>query len=391
MKPANVNENRYNYLLLGVVILLLCIGLIMVYSASHHVALKKYENGSLFFKKHFYRVLAGLLIMIFIAFVPYKFWLKTSKLWIVLGIGLLMAVLLWGESNGTANRWFKIFGIQFQPVDFVRLVLIFYLTDAMVRNQDFLRYWKEGLLPQLIVLGIVSLLLLQQPDMGSVVILSIISFVIFFSAGVRFIHLSLMPIAVLPVVIFFRPYHLERIKTYIDSVFYDQPSTYHIKQSLISLGNGGIFGKGLDNSTQKLEFLPEPFTDFIFAIVGEEFGFLGTVILLSLFMIIILEGYRIAHRCQEKSGAILATGITTSFGLYAFLNAGVVCNLFPTKGLPMPFISYGGSFMITTLIGIGILLNISQYNAFTISANRHSPGKPDQRTLTKRRNRFVNS
>ncbi len=361
MKTKNVNENRYNYLLLGVVILLLCIGLIMVYSASHHVALKKYQNGSLFFKNHFYRVLAGLIIMIFFAFMPYKFWLKTSKLWILLGIGVLIAVLFWGESNGSANRWFKIFGVQFQPVDFVRLVLIFYLTDAMVRNQDFLRYWKEGLLPQLIVLGIVALLLLQQPDMGSVVILSIISFVIFLSAGIRFLHLGLMSIAVLPVFIFFKPYHLERIKSYINSVFYDQPLTYHVKQSLISLGNGGIFGKGLDNSTQKLEFLPEPFTDFIFAIVGEEFGFLGTVILLSLFLIIILEGYRIAHRCQEKSGAILAIGITTSLGLYAFLNAGVVCNLVPTKGLPMPFISYGGSFMITSLMGIGVLLNISQY------------------------------
>ena len=364
----------------------------MVYSASHHVALKKYENGSLFFKKHFYRVFTGLILMIIIAFVPYKIWLKTSKLWILAGIGLLIAVLFWGESNGSASRWFKIFGFQFQPVDFVRLALIFYLTDAMVRNQKFIRYWKEGLLPQLIVLGIVALLLLRQPDMGSVVILAIISIVIFITSGVRLIHLGfLLPFALIPVGIFIKPYHLERIRAHFNSVFYDQLLPYQVKQSLISLGNGGIFGRGLDNSTQKLEFLPEPFTDFIFAIVGEEFGFLGTVILLSLFLLIILEGYRIAHRCQDERGAILATGITTSLALYAFLNAGVVCNLFPTKGLPMPFISYGGSFMITTLVGIGILLNISQNNEFKILNKNQFMSAIDPGKTRRRRQQFGNS
>ena len=178
MMKRLIEENRYNYFLFGVVILLLCFGLIMVYSASHHVALKKYDDGSLFFRKHFYRVLAGLIVLVLTALIPYKMWLRSAKLWLLLGIGFLVAVLVIGESHGAARRWIRIYGFQFQPVDFVRLAIIFYLTDAMVRKQEYLDDWKVGILPQFIVLGLVSVLLLKQPDMGSVVILFIISAVI---------------------------------------------------------------------------------------------------------------------------------------------------------------------------------------------------------------------
>jgi len=341
----------------------------------------------LFFRNHFYRVLAGLVVLLITAFVPYKKWLKLSKLWILISIGLLVAVLFLGE-GGTAQRWIRIAGIRFQPVDFVRLALIFYLAHAMVKNKDYLDQWKEGLLPQLIVLGVVSLLLLMQPDMGSAVILIIISMVVFITAGVRLRHLLFLsvPAAIGMFWFFIRSYQYKRIIAYIDSVFHGLPLTYQIKQSLISLGNGGVFGRGLDNSTQKLEFLPEPFTDFIFAIIGEEFGFFGSIIIMTLFLVIIMEGYRIAHKCEDESGAILAAGITTGLALYAFLNAGVVCNLFPTKGLPMPFISYGGSFMITTLASIGILLNISQHNEFRLSGAKSNPQKPvSKRKKMKRR------
>ncbi|HDL18057.1 MAG TPA: cell division protein FtsW [Bacteroidetes bacterium] len=371
MIKRNFEENRYNYFLFGIVILLLCIGLVMVYSASHHVALKKYEDGSLFFRKHFYRVLAGLIVMAITALIPYKMWLSTAKFWLLLGIGLLAAVLIFGESHGTATRWIKIYGFQFQPVDFVRLAIIFYLTDAMVRKQEYLDDWKVGILPQFIVLGLVSVLLLKQPDMGSVVILFTIGTVIFLTAGVPFLHIgTILTLGVVAAPFFLKQYQWIRIKNYFDSIFHDLPLSYQVQQSLISLGNGGLIGQGLDNSTQKLEFLPEPFTDFIFAIVGEEFGFLGALILLTLFLLIVMEGYRIAYKCRDEGGAILATGITTSLALYAFLNAGVVCNLFPTKGLPMPLISYGGSFMISSLAGIGILLNISQHNEFRLAGKK---------------------
>lgn len=364
-------ENRYDYYLFAVVFLLLCIGLIMVYSASHHIAAKKVGDESIFFRLHFYKVLAGLVLLISCAVIPYKFWLKSARVWLLIGIGLLVAVLVFGIQERNAQRWIQIYSFRIQPVDFVRLALIFYLCDAMIRKQDYLRNWKEGLLPQLFIIGVIAFLLINQPDMGSVVILLAISVVIFITAGVNLLHLGLVGLLAVPVLLLKQNYHIVRVKNFLNSIFSDELS-YQVNQSLISLGNGGIFGKGLDNSTQKLQFLPEPFTDFIFAIIGEEFGFLGTTVVLFLFLLLVLEGIRIARRCQDEAGTLLAVAITTSIGIYAFVNAAVVSNLLPTKGLPMPFISYGGSFMITSLAGVGILLNISQHNEVSLLRRQNS-------------------
>ena len=355
-------ENRYNYFLFALVFLLLCIGLVMVYSASHHVAYKKLGSDSIYFRFHFYRILIGLFALIIAAIIPYNFWLKSARIWLLIGIGLLIAVLILGIKERNAQRWIEIYSFRFQPVDVLRMALIFYLCDAMIRKHEYLRKWKEGLLPQLFILGLISFLLIKQPDMGSVVILLAISVVIFITAGVSLLHLSFVALLTVPLFLMKHDYHIVRIKDFLDSVINGKSLPYQVNQSIISLGSGGFWGKGLDNSTQKLEFLPEPFTDFIFSIVGEEFGFVGTSVVLFLFLLLILEGFKIARRCPDEAGALLAVGITTSIGIYAFVNAGVVSNLLPTKGLPMPFISYGGSFMITTLAGVGILLNISQYN-----------------------------
>ncbi len=355
-------ENRYNYFLFALVFLLLCIGLVMVYSASHHVADKKLGNESIYFQFHFYRILIGLFALIITAIIPYKFWLNGAKIWLLIGIGLLIAVLIIGVKERNAQRWIQIYSFRFQPVDVLRMALIFYLCDAMIRKREYLRKWKEGLLPQLFIIGLISFLLIKQPDMGSVVILLVISVVIFITAGVNLFHLGFVALLAVPLFLMKHDYHIVRIKDFLDSVINGKSLPYQVNQSIISIGSGGFWGKGLDNSTQKLEFLPEPFTDFIFSIVGEEFGFLGTSLVLFLFLLFILEGFKIARRCPDEAGALLAVGITTSIGIYAFVNASVVSNLLPTKGLPMPFISYGGSFMITTLAGVGILLNISQYN-----------------------------
>jgi cell division protein FtsW len=352
---------RYDYFLLVVVILLVCIGLVMVYSASHHIAMKKHnEDGAYYFKKHFIRVIIGLVLMVLGALIPYRFWLRLSKPMILVGIALLVAVLLHGVTIRNATRWYKLGGFLFQPVDFVRLALIFYLTDAIVRKRDYLEDFKIGVLPQLVVVGTIAILLLKQPDMGSAVILVAISLVLLISGGMPLRHVGWLSLGVLPLGLLVRSYHLERLRDYIQSIR-GVEIPYQVKQALISLGNGGIFGVGLDNSIQKLEYLPDPFTDFILAIVGEEFGFVGSVVVLTLFLLLVVEGYRIARRCDDMGGFLLAVGITTSLALYAFVNAGVVCNLLPTKGLPLPFISYGGSFMMSNLFAIGVLLNISQH------------------------------
>jgi len=378
---AQATENRYNYFLFALVFLLLCIGLVMVYSASHHVAAKKLGNESIYFRFHFYRILIGLFALMIAAIIPYKFWLKSARIWLLLGIVLLITALIIGVQERNAQRWIQIYSFRFQPVDFLRLALIFYLCDAMIRKRDYLRNWKEGLLPQFFIIGLISLLLIKQPDMGSVVILLVISVVIFITAGVNLLHLGCVAMLTLPIFLMKQNYHIVRIKDFLNSVINGESLPYQVNQSIISIGSGGFLGKGLDNSTQKLEFLPEPFTDFIFSIVGEEFGFLGTSLVLFLLLLLVLEGFKIARRCPDDAGALLAVGITTSIGIYAFVNASVVINLLPTKGLPMPFISYGGSFMITTLAGIGILLNISQYNEASLlrrssHANNMSRSRP---------------
>lgn len=357
-------EDRFDFFLLGIVIVLLCLGLVMVYSASHHLAERRLQDGSIFFRMHFYRVALGLAVFLIAAFIPYRFWLKTARIWILLGLGLLIAVLTLGVAEGHAQRWLRIGSMRFQPVDFVRLAVIFYLCDTMIRKKEMIDKFGSFLLPQLIILSIIAFLLIKQPDMGSVVIIFLISAVIFITAGVNFSQLAFLGMALLPVLLLTKSYHIARIRDFLNSLLHGEPLTYQINQSLISLGSGGIFGKGLDNSTQKLSFLPEPFTDFIFAIVGEEFGFAGTTLVLTLFLLLILAGFRIARNCQEDGGVLLATAITSSIALYAFLNAGVVSNLLPTKGLPMPFVSYGGSFTLTTMAGIGILFNISQNGEF---------------------------
>ena len=371
MMAPHAEENRYSYFLLTLVILLVCFGLIMVYSASHHIAMQEHNgDGAFYFKKHFIRVTAGMVALLIGALVPYRFWLRLSKVILLLSIGLLVAVLVGGVAVGHAQRWLPIGGFRFQPVDFARLGLIIYLSDALVRKQDYLDDWKVGLLPQLLVVGLMSALVLRQPDMGSTVMLILIAGILFITGGVRLRHLALVGVLALPLSLFLKPYHMQRIQTYVNTVFHGMPMSYQVKQSMISLGHGGILGVGLDNSVQKLRFLPEPYTDFIFAIIGEEFGFLGSVAVLTLFLLLVIEGFRIARRCREPGGALLATGITASIALYAFINAGVVVDLLPTKGLPMPFISYGGSFMISTLAGVGILLNISQHREFNPSRAR---------------------
>ena len=355
-------EDRYDYFLLTVVVLLVFIGLVMVYSASHHIAMQEHQNdGAYYFKKHFFRVALGFLAMLIGALVPYRFWLRLSKVILLISFVLLVAVLFVGITIGHARRWLPIGGFQFQPVDFARLGLIIYLSEALVRKQDYLDDWKTGVLPQLLVVALMALLVFKQPDLGSTVILLLVAGILFVTAGVRWKHLALVPLAGLLFAPFLRAYQIARLRTFVDSVAHGAPVSYQVKQSMISLGHGGLFGVGLDNGVQKLRFLPEPYTDFIFSIIGEEFGFLGAMVVLTLFLLLVIEGFRIARRCQDDGGMLLATGLTASIALYAFVNAAMVANLLPTKGLPMPFISYGGSYTISTLAAVGILLNISQH------------------------------
>ena len=353
-------SKKYLYFLI-LVLALVCMGLVMVYSASHPIAAQKFKDPSHYLKNHFIRIAIGSLLFALGAAVPYRKWARWGRFGILVSFGLLLLVLIPGPQRSTINhatRWLRLGSFRFQPVDFVRLFVIFYLADVLTRKEELLGRFKEGVLPQLLVLGVVAGMLLLQPDLGSALMLLTVAGVLLITGGVplKFFTplVGLVPIGIL----FLHDYQKVRVLRYFDSVFHGEPVSYQVGQSLVGLGKGGLLGVGLDNSIQKLHYLPEPFSDFVFSILGEEFGFLGTFLVLSAILAVILFGYRTAQRAKSKEGLLMATGITTTIALYAFVNTAVVTSLLPTKGLPMPFISYGGSFQITVLWGVGILYNI---------------------------------
>ncbi|GBD94034.1 lipid II flippase FtsW [bacterium BMS3Abin05] len=355
------DESKKYVFLLVLTFALICIGLVMVYSASHPIAAQKYGNSRFFLFRHFIRLVIGFIFLAIGVGVPYQKWVKFGRPALLVSFVLLLALLIPGPYQATLNkahRWLRIAGVQFQPVDFVRIFVIFYLADVLTRKEELLGHFKKGLLPQLVVLGILLGLIWRQPDLGSMLILTILIGVLFIAGGIpiRFLAPS---VVVFPVVFFLmHDYQRLRIMKFLNSVIHGEPVSYQVAQSLVALGKGGFLGVGLDNSTQKLHFLPEPFSDFIVSILGEEFGFLGILVVFTGILIVILIGYRIAQRARTKEGMLLAVGISSTIALYTFVNAGVVTSLLPTKGLPLPFISYGGSFQISILWGIGILVNI---------------------------------
>ncbi len=360
-------EDSKKYLYLGALTFaLICVGLVMVYSASHPIAAQKYGNSSFFLLRHFIRLIIGFVLMAIGMAVPYQKWAKLGRPLILISFSLLLVVLIPSPYRLTINhahRWLRIGGLQFQPVDFVRLFVIFYLADVLTRKETLLGQFKEGFLPQLIVLGIVLGMILLQPDLGSALILAIIIGILFVTGGIPLKFLAPF-VGIVPLgFLLMHDYQRLRIIKFLNSVIHGQPVSYQVAQSLVGLGKGGFWGVGLDNSTQKLHFLPEPFSDFIVSILGEEFGFLGIFLVLTAVLIVIILGYRIAQRASTKEGMLMAVGITSTIALYTFVNAGVVTSLLPTKGLPMPFISYGGSFQISILWGVGILVNIMKQSS----------------------------
>jgi cell division protein FtsW len=357
----NHEESKKYLYFLVLVLALVCVGLVMVYSASHPIAAQKFHDPSHYLKNHFIRIVLGSLLFALGAAMPYRKWAQLGRLGILASFVLLLLVLIPGPQRVTLNqatRWLHVGPFQFQPVDFVRLLVIFYLADVLTRKEDLLNRFKEGVLPQLLVLGLIAGLVLLQPDLGSALMLLVVAGVLLVTGGVPLKFFSPILIAAPFSVLFLHNYQRLRLLKYVDSVFHGEPVSYQVGQSLVGLGKGGLLGVGLDNSIQKLHFLPEPFSDFVFSILGEEFGFLGTFLVLTAILAVVLFGYRTAQRAKSKEGLLMAVGITTTIALYAFVNAGVVTSLLPTKGLPMPFISYGGSFQISVLWGVGILYNI---------------------------------
>ena len=355
---------EYDHLLMISALLLLGLGLVMVFSASGVLASDKYQDPAFFLKKQLIYAVLGVSLMLFVRRIPYQLYNRLVYLILLISLILLILVLIpgIGVRIRSASRWIKFGPLVIQPSEFAKLAIIIFLAYSMARKQEKIRYFSVGFLPHIVVAGIFILLIEKEPDFGTAMALGGITFLMLFVGGTRLTHILLAVLSASPLVIYVilkNKMRLERVVTFIDPWKYAQESGYQLVHSLYAIGSGGFWGLGIGKSREKLFYLPDSHTDFIFSILSEELGFLGAITVICLFVILIMRGLIISIRAQDNFGAYLAMGLTSLIGLQAAINMAVVSGLMPTKGLSLPFLSYGGSSLLVNMIAVGILLNIS--------------------------------
>ncbi|HML86906.1 MAG TPA: stage V sporulation protein E [Methylomusa anaerophila] len=348
------------------IIALLGFGIIMVFSSSAVSAYVNYNDSFYFLKRQIIWAVLGILAMLLTMNIEYHVWQKLAKPVLFGTLILLVLVLVPGLGkvvNG-ARRWIGFGALYIQPSEIAKLGMALFAANSLACSQDKIGNFIKGVMPQLLVLLIVFGLILKEPDLGTALVIGGTVFVLLFAAGAKISHLaSLGAVGIAGVVaaIIVEPYRLKRLLAFSDPWADPLNSGYHIIQSLYAIGSGGLFGVGLGRSREKFLYLPEPHTDFIFAILGEELGFIGTAAVVILFFLFAWRGYRVAISAPDIYGSMLAAGITSMIILQALMNIAVVTASMPVTGIPLPFISFGGSALIFTLAGVGILLNISRY------------------------------
>jgi cell division protein FtsW len=344
---------------------LICASIVMVYSASALVALERFQQPYLFVTKQLMWVAVGVALLSVVMRVDYRTYRNERLLWALLGmVGvLLVAVLFMRPVNGT-RRWFALGGFGIQPSELAKLAAIFFTAFVLERRWQRINEERYALAPIALMTGGLLGLILLEPDFGTAVSLLAVVGVMIFAAGLSYRYLVgavLLLVPVLAVVLIQEPYRLRRLLAFLDPWADPLGSGFQIIQSLIAVGTGGVFGKGLMNGVQKLFYLPEPHTDFIYAVIAEETGMIGALVILACFAVIAWRGMRTSMRAPDSFGSFLAIGITMMVVLQAFVNISMVLGMLPTKGIPLPLVSAGGSSLLINLIGVGVLLNISQH------------------------------
>ena len=350
---------------LVVTYLLTLIGLIIMFSASGVMAETRYGDATFFLKRQSLWLLLGLMVLHWVAQRDYTMWQTLAPYGLVLTFALLVLVLIpfLGTQVNGARRWLRVAGFSIQPGEIAKLSIVLYLASFLVRKEQALVTFSRGMLAPMAVVGLFAGLLLLEPDMGTAVVLTLLLFGLLFLGGARIPHLLVMAVLLLAVaymLIMQSDYRRRRLLNFLDPWQDPTDAGFQLTQSFVALGNGGLFGVGLGEGRQKLFFLPEAHADFVLALVGEELGFLGTGLLIGLFAVLIVKGFKIAGRAPDAFGRHLAGGVTLLVGIQVLINMSVVSGLLPTKGLTLPFVSYGGSSLIVSLAAIGILLSISR-------------------------------
>lgn len=361
-KPFDFAE--YDLVLLLMVVALTSFGIVMVYSASSVMAAKNYHDGTYFLKRQGLFALVGCIGAFVAMRIDYHFWRRWAVPLLLISLALLVLVLIPGIGGKVkgASRWIRLPGFNLQPSEFTKLALIMYMAYSIDKKQDRIRSLTAGFLPYMIVLMVLLGLLLKQPDMGSALTMAAVTVTMLFAAGTRLVFILGTGMVALPFLVYLvanSAYRLKRIKAFLNPEQDPTGIGWQIIQSKYAFGAGGLFGQGLGEGKQKLFYLPEAHTDFILSVVGEELGFVGVLVIAGIFFVLVQRAMRIAMSAHDSFGRFLALGIAVLFGIQASVNMCVVTGLFPTKGLALPFLSYGGSSLLVSLFAVGILLNIS--------------------------------
>lgn len=346
-------------------LILISIGVVMIYSASSIPVWETSGQSYGLLKKQLLYVCLGFLGMGLAMAIDYHSLRRWAKPLLLVSLIPLVLVLVPGISReaGGAKRWLHLMGFNYQPTELVKLTLIIYLSDYIVRKSRYLKNFWRGFVPPMMALGAITLLVLLQPDLGTTVALVVLTFVMLYVSGIRITHLLASVLTALPffyVLVFSVPYRRARILAFLNPWLDPQGSGFQIIQSQIALASGGIFGVGLGQSRQKLFYLPAAHTDFIFSIISEELGMIGAAAVILLFIFLIWQMARIIRHISDSFGKLIGIGVLTLIAFSAVVNIGVSIGSLPTKGLPLPFISYGGSSLVFLMMGVGLLLNVSK-------------------------------
>jgi len=354
--------------LLLIIGVLLAFGLIVLSSAGVVEGQNKFGSSQYYLVHQIlYGVLPGLFLFFLFSKIKYKFWEKVSVPLLLLSVSLVVLVIAtpWGPVLKGAQRWLQLGGLSFQPSEMLKLSIIIYFAAWFSRQGDKMKHWSYSAAPFFVILGFISLLLFLQPDIGTLLVIVLIAFAIYYSAGAKmkyiFVVLGIFGVIFLGM-IFSEPYRMDRIKAFWNPSADIQGKAYHIRQAVIGIGNGGVFGVGFGNSKQKINFLPEPVGDSIFVILTEELGLVGAGFLLLMFILLSVKLIRIAKSSPDMFSYLFIIGVLTWIVGQAFMNIGAISGLIPLTGIPLPFISHGGTALTAILASLGIVSNISKYS-----------------------------
>ena len=377
-------KNRRRFLqidrpLFAATMLLLGLGLVMVFSASANMSEARFGSAYLFLRKQLVWDALGLVALLVCMRMDYHRWQKASWVLMAVAFVLLAAVLVIGPVVKGARRWIPLGFMNIQPSEVAKIACIVWLADYLDRHRSQITDLQHGFLPPLVILGLLCGLILKEPDLGTPMLLGATALLLLFLSGARPAHiLGIFAVSAFP--LYYEMVHVSyryrRLMSFLNPWADASGTGYQLTQSLLAFGSGGLLGKGLGASQLKLLYLPDPHTDFIFPVIGEELGFIGAIGVVMLFVFWGLRGWQVAKRAPDLFGQLLAAGITCWVLLQATINMGVSCGLLPTKGLPLPFVSFGGSSLIITMSAVGILLNISSGGR----AIHQAPGRVDRRS-----------